>query len=97
MGMGWDGNLCVGLFYEHRFAMLIKSPGGRVMVGEKENWGIKKRELGHLEMIIGHPGNANFENLGDISTTGLLLQSEAYLKFWHIYSRVLSAQARIKH
>ena len=33
----------------------------------------------------------------DISTTGLLLQSEAYLKFWHIYSRVLSAQARIKH
>merc|ERR1711947_53524 len=26
MGLGWiglDGNLCVGLFYEHRFAMLI--------------------------------------------------------------------------
>ena len=20
---GWDGNLCVGLFYEHRFAVLI--------------------------------------------------------------------------
>ena len=25
MGLGWDwvGNLCVGLFYEHHFAMLI--------------------------------------------------------------------------
>ena len=23
MGMGWVGNLCAGLFYEHRFAMLI--------------------------------------------------------------------------
>ena len=23
MGMDWDENLCVGLFYEHRFAMLI--------------------------------------------------------------------------
>ena len=22
MGMGWDGNLCLGLFYEHRFAVL---------------------------------------------------------------------------
>ena len=32
----------------------------------------------------------------DIFPTDLLLQSEAY-KFWHIYSRVLSAQARIKH
>ena len=21
--IGWDGNLCVGLFYEHRFAVLI--------------------------------------------------------------------------
>ena len=25
-GMGWD--LCAGLFYEHRFAMLISSQGG---------------------------------------------------------------------
>ena len=24
MGMDWDENLCVGLFYEHRFAMLIR-------------------------------------------------------------------------
>ena len=23
MDWGWDGNLCVGLFYEHRFAVLI--------------------------------------------------------------------------
>ena len=22
----WDGNLCVGLFYEHRFAMLKMNP-----------------------------------------------------------------------
>ena len=22
--LGWDGNLCVGLLYEHRFAMLKK-------------------------------------------------------------------------
>jgi hypothetical protein len=30
VGMGWvglDGNLCVGLFYEHRFAMLISGLG----------------------------------------------------------------------
>ena len=23
-GYGWDGNLCLGLLYEHRFAVLIK-------------------------------------------------------------------------
>ena len=26
IGLGWDGlDLCVGLLYEHRFAMLIKA------------------------------------------------------------------------
>ena len=24
-GVGWDWDLCVGLFYEHRFAMLIRT------------------------------------------------------------------------
>ena len=24
VGMGWDWDLCVGLLYEHRFAVLIK-------------------------------------------------------------------------
>ena len=48
--------------------------------------------MGKVEMDQKERMTANH----DISTTGLLLQSEAYLKFWHIYSRVLSAQARIK-
>ena len=30
-GMGWD--LCAGLFYEHRFAMLIKGPRNSEVVG----------------------------------------------------------------
>ena len=48
--MGWDGNLCVGLFYEHRFAVLIKTVsfvsggpyGPRGVLSDFEGGGVPK-------------------------------------------------------
>ena len=68
------------------FRSLPKEPNGR------DDWSTS--HLGNPPPNLNWTGEPPFD---DISTTVLLLQSEAYLKFWHIYSRVLSAQARIKH
>ena len=34
VGLGWDGlDLCVGLFYEHRFAVLITDENPQILLG----------------------------------------------------------------
>ena len=63
---GLDGNLCVGLFYEHRFAMLIRRDLGRWM----DSWWL------HQASGLRHPGklgskskdtNELFANLFSVS------------------------------